>query len=159
MPRAVLIILDGLNFQSAAAQMGYMRFLCAKGAASLRLVKCCRPSLSRPLYAALRCGKPPQAHGIMDNECARPLACPDIFSLASAAGLVTAAAPIIGRMSSATQADLTPDAIVLWPALANRWLMACFTAMMNIRMRNCLRMQRRYAGWLDCIFCFATAWG
>lgn len=92
MARTVLIILDGLNFQTAALHMGYMRSLAARHVATLRLIKCCKPSLSRPIYATLLCGQPPHAHGIITNECARQLEMPTIFSVASAAGLVTAAA-------------------------------------------------------------------
>lgn len=88
----IFIILDGLRYDAARSCLGYMEALVAGGEAQIYEVVSQIPSLSRPLYGTLMTGKPPVEHGIVSNAQARKLEIPSVFSLARAAGLVTAAA-------------------------------------------------------------------
>ncbi|MRI31788.1 nucleotide pyrophosphatase [Endozoicomonas sp. OPT23] len=90
--KVILIILDGLKYESARDCMGYMQALCQGQQATLYQLECELPSLSRPLYEAVLTGTPPVQSGILHNHVSRNSTQTSIFSLARDAGLTTAAA-------------------------------------------------------------------
>lgn len=90
--KVILVVLDGLNYQVAHDCMGYLNALQEQGRASLYLVQCELPSLSRPLYECLLTGVRPIESGIVSNQTVRLSNQDSIFSLATAQAKVTAAA-------------------------------------------------------------------
>jgi predicted AlkP superfamily pyrophosphatase or phosphodiesterase len=90
--KVILVLIDGLRYDTAVFEMGYLEGARLAGAARRWAMRCCLPSLSRPLYETLHTGLPPVVHGIMSNRTVRPSSNPNVFSLARSAGLKTAAA-------------------------------------------------------------------
>lgn len=88
----VLIVLDGLRFDVAQTQMGYLNHLVEVGQASLHCIRAELPTLSRPLYEVLLTGTPVTVNGITANDVVRPSHQTSVFHLATQAGLTTAAA-------------------------------------------------------------------
>ncbi|GEO80608.1 alkaline phosphatase family protein [Pararhodospirillum oryzae] len=89
--KVVLVLLDGLGFDTAVRELGYLEGLVEAGRAARACVRSVLPSLSRPTYATVLTGLVPAAHGITGNGVARRLTVPHLFSLASEAGRSTAA--------------------------------------------------------------------
>lgn len=95
--KVIFVLVDGLS-AAAARCMGYMASLVQDKKARGASMICELPPLSRPLYQCIFTGRTPQQSGIVHNTQWTPptpaerAAHPDIFSRASAAGLVTAAA-------------------------------------------------------------------
>lgn len=90
--KAILVILDGLNYGTAVQTMGYLQALCRRGIGKLYSVQSELPALSRPLYECLLTGVAPVDSGIVNNRIARLSYYQSIFHYATAAGLSTAAA-------------------------------------------------------------------
>lgn len=88
----ILIIIDGLAAETARDCMGYMQALCDSGQATHYALDCALPSLSRPLYETLLTGATPIESGVTHNRVVRLSNQSSVFSLASKAGLRTAAA-------------------------------------------------------------------
>lgn len=98
-PKVMLVILDGLNLQTAMHAMGYLHALCANSTenpkatrASFHSLVSELPSLSRPLYETLLTGKKPVESGIIHNDISRLSNQISLFHLAKRAGLTTGAA-------------------------------------------------------------------
>lgn len=87
-----MVVLDGLRYDVAATQMGYMNHLVEKSKAALYKVKSELPSWSRPLYEVLLTGTPAHMNGITSNRVVRLSKQKSIFHLATENGLITAAA-------------------------------------------------------------------
>ena len=92
MPKVIFIVLDGLRFDTAIAQMGYVCRLVEQDKAALYKVKSELPSLSRPLYEVLLTGTPSWINGIGSNQAVRLSTQKSVFHLAREHGLTTAAA-------------------------------------------------------------------
>lgn len=90
--KVAFIMLDGLRFDTAASQMGYMHHLIEMGKASRFKVKSELPSLSRPLYEVLLTGTPVYRNGITTNQTVRLSHEESIFHLTSKNGLKNATA-------------------------------------------------------------------
>jgi predicted AlkP superfamily pyrophosphatase or phosphodiesterase len=90
--KVVMIVLDGLRFDVAVSQMGFLNHLVEKSKAALYKVKSELPSLSRPLYEVLLTGTPSHINGITANHVVRLSKHKSIFHLATENGLTTAAA-------------------------------------------------------------------
>lgn len=90
--KVILVILDGLAYETAEQCMGFMQGLCEQGSATLYKVQCELPSMSRPLYEAILTGVAPAQSGIVHNHIIRNSNQTSIFSIAREAGLTTAAA-------------------------------------------------------------------
>lgn len=88
----ILIVIDGLGYGTAIRELGYIEGLVEAGQAARWQMRCCLPSLSRPLYETIHSGQAPAAHGITANDVARPTTSPTLFSVAHAHGRSTAAA-------------------------------------------------------------------
>ena len=91
MKKVILILCDGLRYDTAAANMGYLGHLVERKMAVLFRVRGELPSLSRPMYETIFTGLPAAEHGITSNTTERASIHPNIFQLARDAGLVTAA--------------------------------------------------------------------
>jgi predicted AlkP superfamily pyrophosphatase or phosphodiesterase len=90
--KVILVLSDGLRYDTAAAGMGYLGHLVEAKLASLYKVTGELPSISRPMYETIHTGLPVSAHGIVSNKVMRVSNRPNIFHLAHAAGKTTAAA-------------------------------------------------------------------
>lgn len=88
----ILVLLDGLNHDTARECMGALQGLCEAGKACLYPVQCGLPALSRPLYECILTGRTPVQSGVTHNGHARLSRERSIFHYARAAGLTTAAA-------------------------------------------------------------------
>lgn len=92
MGKAILVILDGLNYQVAEHALGHLQAYCMGGRGALYRLECELPSLSRPLYECILTGVPPIESGIVHNDVVRLSTERSIFHYARDAGLSTAAA-------------------------------------------------------------------
>jgi predicted AlkP superfamily pyrophosphatase or phosphodiesterase len=90
--KVILVLSDGLRYDTAAASMGYLGHLVEAKLASLFKVTGELPSLSRPMYETIHTGVPVNAHGIVSNQVVRRSIKPNVFHSAHAAGKKTAAA-------------------------------------------------------------------
>ncbi|MGF7048397.1 putative AlkP superfamily pyrophosphatase or phosphodiesterase [Paenibacillus sp. DS2015] len=92
MSKVIYIVLDGLRYDTAISQLGYVYHLVEKSKAALYKVKSELPSLSRPLYEVLLTGTPAWENGITSNQVVRLSNQKSIFHNARESGLKTAAA-------------------------------------------------------------------
>ncbi|WP_256760868.1 alkaline phosphatase family protein [Cohnella sp. WQ 127256] len=92
MSKVIFVVLDGLRYDTAIAQLGYVYHLVEKSKAALYKVKSELPSLSRPLYEVLLTGTPSWQNGITSNQIVRLSHNQSLFHLAREKGLTTAAA-------------------------------------------------------------------
>ena len=89
--KVVLVMCDGLGDAVARARMGYLAHLAEWGLASRFVSRAALPTASRMNYETIYTGLPPHAHGITSNHVVRRSSSPNLFTLASEAGLKTAA--------------------------------------------------------------------
>lgn len=90
--KLIFIMLDGLRYDTAVSQMGYMHHLIEKGKAARYKVKSELPSLSRPLYEVLLTGTPVYKNGITTNQTVRLSKEESLFHLTKKNGLTNATA-------------------------------------------------------------------
>ncbi|MBS4212740.1 alkaline phosphatase family protein [Neobacillus rhizophilus] len=90
--KLAFIMLDGLRYDTAISQMGYLHHLIEMGKASRFKVKSELPSLSRPLYEVLLTGTPVYKNGITSNQTVRLSHEESLFHLTNKAGLKNATA-------------------------------------------------------------------
>ncbi len=91
MGKVILILSDGLRYDTAVEGMGYLGHLVEAKKASLFKVFGEVPSMSRPTYETIHTGLPASEHGIVANSIVRLSNKPNVFQLAKNAGRVTAA--------------------------------------------------------------------
>ena len=65
--KAILILSDGLRYDTAVAGMGYLGHLVEYRLASLYKIRGEVPSMSRPMYETVHTGLPVHQHGIVSN--------------------------------------------------------------------------------------------
>lgn len=92
MGKAILVVLDGLNYPVAEHALGHLQAYCMAGRGALYRLQCELPALSRPLYECILTGVPPIESGIVHNDVVRLSTGRSIFHCARDAGLSTAAA-------------------------------------------------------------------
>ncbi len=92
MNKVILVLSDGLRYDTAVAGMGYLGHLVEAKLASLYKVTGELPSLSRPMYETVHTGLPVNEHGIISNLVVRGSTAPNVFHAAYNAGRTTAAA-------------------------------------------------------------------
>jgi predicted AlkP superfamily pyrophosphatase or phosphodiesterase len=92
MSRVILILSDGLRYDTAVASMGYLGHLVEARLASLYKVIGELPSISRPMYETTHTGLTASEHGIVSNLVVRRSTRPNVFQSAVQAGRTTAAA-------------------------------------------------------------------
>ncbi|MCK9906676.1 hypothetical protein MXD63_42625, partial [Frankia sp. Cpl3] len=69
--KVIMVVVDGLQYQAAVSQMGYLNHLVEIGKAARCLVKSELPSMSRPLYEVLLTGTPSSVNKITSNQTVR----------------------------------------------------------------------------------------
>ncbi|MCX8063096.1 MAG: alkaline phosphatase family protein [Anaerolineales bacterium] len=89
--KVIFVLSDGLRYDTATNEMGFLMHLVEQNIASLYKVIGELPSISRPMYETLHTGVPPIEHGIVSNRVVRLSNMPNIFQLAVQAGKTTAA--------------------------------------------------------------------
>ena len=92
MGKVILILSDGLRYDTAVASMGYLGHLVEAKLASLYKVIGELPSISRPMYETTHTGLTASEHGIVSNLVVRRSTKPNVFQSAVQAGKTTAAA-------------------------------------------------------------------
>lgn len=90
--KLIFIMLDGLRYDTAVSQMGYVHHLVEKGFAARCKVESELPSLSRPLYEVLLTGTPAYKNGITTNQTVRLSHEESLFHLTKKNGLKNASA-------------------------------------------------------------------
>jgi len=90
--KVILVIVDGLKYETAIDQCGYLEALVESNQARRMKMLAVLPTLSAPIYETLHTGLEPHEHGITSNDNLRQSNFDNIFSISKAHGLVTAAA-------------------------------------------------------------------
>lgn len=90
--KVILVLSDGLRYDTAASAMGYLGHLVESRHASLYKVIGELPSRSRPMYETIHTGLPASEHGIVSNSVVRRSTKPNVFEQAVKSGKTTAAA-------------------------------------------------------------------
>jgi len=91
MGKLAFILLDGMNFESAKRNLGYLEHLVEYKKCVKLNVKGELPSLSRPMYETIFTGLPVYKHQITNNQVNRMSKETSIFDLCQAAGLTSLA--------------------------------------------------------------------
>ena len=91
MSKVILVLSDGLRYDTAVEQMGFLGHLLEQNLASLYKIIGELPSMSRPMYETIHTGLPVIAHGIYSNHVVRRSNQPNIFQSVRDAGKTTAA--------------------------------------------------------------------
>ena len=86
-----MVLCDGLGDSHARDHMGYMEHLVEEELATRYTSRAVLPTMSRPNYESLHTGVAPHRHGKTSNHVEGMSTMPNVFSLADAAGLQTAA--------------------------------------------------------------------
>lgn len=84
--KLVLVVLDGLCYEVAKSNMGFLNHLVEKNIGTLNKVKAELPSMSRPLYETILTGVYPYKSGITNNKVARLSNHESIFHLVKESG-------------------------------------------------------------------------
>jgi predicted AlkP superfamily pyrophosphatase or phosphodiesterase len=90
--KLAFIMIDGLRFDTAVSQMGFMHHLIERNKAARYRVQSELPSMSRPLYEVLLTGTPSLSNGITTNLTVRLSKEESLFHLTKKNGLTNAAA-------------------------------------------------------------------
>lgn len=90
--KVILVLSDGLRYDTAVAGMGYLGHLVEQKLATLYKIRGEVPSMSRPMYETIHTGLPVSEHGIVSNLVVRRSDKPNVFQAARDAGRTTGAA-------------------------------------------------------------------
>ena len=90
--KIVLVLSDGLRYDTAVQQMGFLSHLVESNLASLYKMIGELPAMSRPMYETIHSGVPVYEHGVTSNQVVRRSQVPNVFQAAKDAGKTTAAA-------------------------------------------------------------------
>ena len=91
MSKVILVLSDGLRYDTAVEQMGFLGHLVEVKLASLYKVIGELPSMSRPMYETIHTGLAAIDHGVTSNRVVRRSTKPNIFQATKDAGKTTAA--------------------------------------------------------------------
>ncbi|MET3291137.1 alkaline phosphatase family protein [Brevibacillus fluminis] len=91
MNKVIMVVIDGLQYNVAATQMGFINHLVERNEAAFYKVKSELPSMSRPLYEVLLTGTPASVNGITSNDSIRLSTQKSLFHLTKENGLRNAA--------------------------------------------------------------------
>jgi len=92
--KVILVLCDGLRYDTAVREMGFLGHLVEGKLASLYKVIAELPTMSRPLYETVHTGLPVTAHGVVTKNVVRRSNEPNIFQVAVENGKTTAAAAL-----------------------------------------------------------------
>ncbi|MGE5702114.1 MAG: alkaline phosphatase family protein [Clostridia bacterium] len=90
--KVIMVVVDGLQYETALTQMGFLNHLVECGKAAHCKVISELPSMSRPLYEVLLTGTPSSVNGITSNQVVRLSTKTSLFHLTQENGLRNAAA-------------------------------------------------------------------
>lgn len=90
--KVILVVIDGLQYETARTQMGFLNHLVEKEKAAHLKVISELPSMSRPLYEVLLTGTPSSVNGITSNQAVRLSTQKSLFHLTKEQGLRNGAA-------------------------------------------------------------------
>ena len=90
--KVVMVLLDGMRYDTAVEQMGFLSHLVEIKRATLFKVIGELPAVSRPMYETIHTGLPVSEHGVYSNQVVRRSKMPNIFQAAREHGKKTAAA-------------------------------------------------------------------
>ena len=90
--RVILVLIDGLGYETSVRHCGYAEGLVRLGAARRWRLRTALPSMSRPLYETVLTGLAPHDHGITSNEVRRLSRAEHVFGVARRHGRRTGAA-------------------------------------------------------------------
>ncbi|WP_019121404.1 alkaline phosphatase family protein [Brevibacillus massiliensis] len=107
--KLIFIMLDGLRYDAAVSQMGYMHHLVEYGKAARFKVRSELPSMSRPLYEVLLTGTPAWKNGITTNGTVRLSHEQSLFHLTKQNGLTNATASYYWVSELYNRAPFNPD--------------------------------------------------
>jgi len=91
MRKSILVIVDGVGYDTMISQCGYLESSVEAGVAKRWKMQACLPTISAPLYETLHTGLAPIDHGILSNEALRKSSVPNLFSHLHKNSKVTAA--------------------------------------------------------------------
>ncbi|MBY0087424.1 alkaline phosphatase family protein [Brevibacillus brevis] len=91
MNKVIMVVIDGLQYQVASTQMGYLNHMVELNKAAYYKVKSELPSMSRPLYEVLLTGTPSSVNGITSNDVQRLSNQKSLFHLTKENGMRNAA--------------------------------------------------------------------
>ncbi len=91
MTKTCLIIVDGLRYDTAVSECGYLAAAVEGDLARLWKMESCLPTISAPLYETIHTGLAPVDHGILGNEGIKPSQHANVFSELKAAGRTSGA--------------------------------------------------------------------
>lgn len=91
MSKVILVLCDGLRYDTAIEMMGYMEHLVERQFSMRYMLNAELPTVSRPIYETIHTGTPVSVHGITSNWVVRPSKMPNIFSIARDHGKATGA--------------------------------------------------------------------
>ncbi|MDP4162664.1 MAG: alkaline phosphatase family protein [Bacillota bacterium] len=113
--KLVFIMIDGLRYDTAVSQMGYLHHLIEMGKASRYKVKSELPSLSRPLYEVLLTGTPVYKNGVTTNHTVRLSHEESLFHLTKSNGLKNATASYywVSELYNSAPFNISTDRIQL----------------------------------------------
>ncbi|WP_455371912.1 alkaline phosphatase family protein [Limibacillus halophilus] len=89
--KVMLVVIDGLGYDTAVEQCGFLESLVAGGKARRWKMRSVLPSLSVPIYETLHSGVQPHDHGITSNDNVRLTETEHVFKVARAHGRSTGA--------------------------------------------------------------------
>lgn len=92
--KVVMVLSDGLRYDTAIEQMGFLNHLVEIKRASLFKVIGELPAVSRPMYETIHTGLPVSEHGVYSNQIIRRSKMPNVFQAARDHGKKTAAAAL-----------------------------------------------------------------
>ncbi|UXM94496.1 alkaline phosphatase family protein [Bartonella sp. HY329] len=92
MSKLILVVLDGLRYDTARECLGYLEGLIDLKRGNVTKLRCELPAMSRPLYETLLTGRSPADHGVVSNAIVRRSNGDNIFALCRKSNLTTAAA-------------------------------------------------------------------
>ncbi|WP_136658420.1 alkaline phosphatase family protein [Nitratireductor sp. XY-223] len=84
--KTALIILDGVGYETAVTQCGYLQACHEAGRAKRWKMRSCIPTISLVMYETIHTGLAPVEHGILSNNALGPSQKPNIFSALRSAG-------------------------------------------------------------------------
>ena len=91
MPRTCLVLMDGVRYDTAVRECGYLQAAVEAGQAHRWRMQTCLPTISAAMYETIHTGLSPIEHGILGNEGIRASRSANVFSVLREAGRVTGA--------------------------------------------------------------------
>ncbi len=92
MTKVIMVLVDGLRFDTAVARAGYIEQLVVKEKAAKYKIQCEMPSISRPLYETVLTGLSPDVHKTTTNVYSGPSEFENLFGITKKNGLINATA-------------------------------------------------------------------